>query len=393
MPSQNNPDLDSESAKEGSLADQPFVSHLIELRDRLLRVVLVMLVLFVAAMFFYDTIYTFFSTVIKEITGAKLTVIDPLSPVMLMIKISFTASFFVSMPYILYQLWSFVAPGLYQHERRLVVPLLVSSVVLFYFGVAFARFVALPLMFRFIAGLVPADAAMAPDIMLYFDRVIKLLFAFGIAFEVPVATIIIVWAGLTTPEKLQEKRPYIIVGVFVVAMFLTPPDAWSQVLLAVPMWLLFELGVILSRMYSKSEPGQQDEENTIAPFREPDEEGDGPPGAGPASHVAAAGKVSGSAVADGGQSSETDADAHYPEDYKPLTEEELDAELDRFDEEMEALDRLDEEQSDTEQDGPGSAPGSVRAEADESKPDDPQADDSKLEESKPDETKPDEPKT
>ncbi len=345
MSSQNNPDLDSETGSEGSLADQSFVSHLVELRDRLLRVVLVMLVLFIIAMFFYDAIYTFFSTVIKEITGAKLTVIDPLSPVMLMIKISFTASFFVSMPYILYQLWSFVAPGLYQHERRLVVPLLVSSVVLFYFGVAFARFVALPLMFKFIAGLVPADAAMAPDIMLYFDRVIKLLFAFGIAFEVPVATIIIVWAGLTTPEKLQEKRPYIIVGVFVVAMFLTPPDAWSQVLLAVPMWLLFELGVVLSRMYSGNKEQQEDEENTITPFREPDDE---PPAGGPASTgiVAGAGKVSGSAGAEDTGQGEDDsaAETQYPQDYRPLTEEELDAELDRFDEEMEALDKLEDEQ-------------------------------------------------
>jgi len=340
MSQQNSTDEPTESAEENT-----FISHLLELRDRLLRVVLVMLVFFVIAMIFSNQIYSFFSSIVTSLTPHKLLVTDPLSPILLIIKIGFVTAFFFSMPYILYQIWGFIAPGLYKHERRLAVPLMASSIFLFYFGVAFARFIVLPLMFAFIFKWTPADAEVRPEIMIFMDRVLKLLFAFGFAFEVPVATFLVIWAGLTTPEKLIEKRPYIIVGAFVLAMILTPPDIYSQVFLAIPMWLLFELGIVIARIYTKKRKAEEDSEADDL-----DEDDADQPNTVKATEstskssvkTGAGGKQAGGVAA---QSDTGNIEDSYPDDYKPLSDEELDAELDRFDKEMDELDKQDEEEN------------------------------------------------
>jgi sec-independent protein translocase protein TatC len=171
-------------------------------------------------------------------------------------KLALVLSIFAAMPYILYQMWGFVAPALYKHERRLILPLLISSTLLFYSGMAFAYFVVFPLMFSFFIAVAPEGVAVMTDISEYLDFVLKIFFAFGVAFEVPIATILIVWTGMTTPENLAEKRPYIIVAAFIIGMLLTPPDVISQTLLALPMWLLFEAGLWASRYFLK----QRDEE-------------------------------------------------------------------------------------------------------------------------------------
>jgi sec-independent protein translocase protein TatC len=173
------------------------------------------------------------------------------SPFLVPFKLVLMLSVLLAVPYLLHQIWGFVAPGLYRHEKRLAGPLLVSSVALFYFGVAFAYFVIFPILFRFFISIAPAGVAVMTDIGQYLDFIIAIFFAFGIAFEVPVATFLLILAGVTTPDALAKKRPYIIIGAFVVGMLLTPPDVISQSLLAVPMWLLFELGLLLSRIFLK----------------------------------------------------------------------------------------------------------------------------------------------
>ena len=176
-------------------------------------------------------------------------------------KLALVLSIFAAMPYILYQMWAFIAPALYQHERRLVLPLLVSSSLLFYAGMAFAYFVVFPLMFSFFIAVAPEGVAVMTDISEYLDFVLKIFFAFGIAFEVPIATILLVWTGMTTPDSLAEKRPYIIVGAFIIGMLLTPPDVISQTLLALPMWLLFEAGLWASRYLLKQREEEAVEDN------------------------------------------------------------------------------------------------------------------------------------
>lgn len=241
--------------------EQPFLSHLIELRDRLLRVVLCVLVIFLAAAPFANEIYTFLSVpLLKHLPeNSTMIAIDVASPFFTPFKLALVASVFAAIPVILYQFWAFVAPGLYHHEKRLVFPLLVGSTLLFYTGIAFAYFVVFPLVFGFLTAAAPAGVAVMTDISKYLDFVLTLFFAFGMAFEVPIFTILLVWTGITTPASLSEKRPYVIVGAFIVGMFLTPPDAISQTLLAVPIWLLFESGLLLSRLFagkSEREPEQ-----------------------------------------------------------------------------------------------------------------------------------------
>ena len=174
--------------------------------------------------------------------------IDVISPFLTPLKLSLVLALFIAMPWVLYQLWAFVAPGLYRNEKRLVMPLLVSSTLLFYAGMAFAYFVILPIFFAFITSTAPEGVAVMTDINLYLNFVLTLFFAFGVAFEVPVATILLTLIGVTTPDALAAKRPYIIVAAFVIGMLLTPPDVISQTLLAIPMWLLFEVGVLFSRI-------------------------------------------------------------------------------------------------------------------------------------------------
>jgi sec-independent protein translocase protein TatC len=233
--------------------EQPFVAHLIELRDRILRIVAVVLVAFLLMAPFANYIYTALAGPLLAHLPASssMIAIDVASPFLTPFKLTLVLALFLTIPWSLYQIWAFVAPGLYKHEQRLVMPLLVSSTLLFYAGMAFAYFVVFPLVFGFLIGVAPEGVEVMTDISRYLDFVLTIFFAFGLAFEVPVATVLLVMIGATTPEALREKRPYIIVGAFVMGMLLTPPDMISQTLLAIPIWLLFEVGVFASRYMLK----------------------------------------------------------------------------------------------------------------------------------------------
>lgn len=233
--------------------EKPFISHLLELRTRLLWMIAGVLLIFAGLAPFSNQIYTTLAGPLLAHLPASSTMIaiDVISPFLTPLKLSLILALFIAMPWVLYQIWAFVAPGLYQSEKRLAMPLLISSTLLFYCGMAFAYYVILPIFFAFLTGTAPQGVAVMTDINLYLDFVLTLFFAFGIAFEVPVATILLVMAGITTPQALAAKRPYVIVGAFVIGMFLTPPDVISQTLLAMPMWLLFEVGVFLSRMMAR----------------------------------------------------------------------------------------------------------------------------------------------
>jgi sec-independent protein translocase protein TatC len=232
--------------------EQPFLSHLFELRDRLLRIVMVVGVIFVVLFYFANDLYTLLADpLLRYLPSGKMQAIDVITPIFTPLKLALVTSIFIGMPFILFQIWRFVAPGLYEHEKRLAFPLIVSSILLFYAGMAFAYFVVFPLVFEFLTQFVPAGVEMATDIARYLDFVLKMFFAFGIAFEVPIATILVIAAGMTTPDKLAKKRPYIIVGAFTLGMLLTPPDIISQVMLALPMWLLFEAGILAAKIMLK----------------------------------------------------------------------------------------------------------------------------------------------
>ncbi len=243
-----------------------FIGHLIELRDRLLRSVLVILFVFLFAFPFANDIYHYLSLPVVENMGegASMIATGVISPFLTPIKLAFIVSIFIAFPYLIFEAWAFIAPGLYKHEKKLALPLIVSSAILFYIGIAFAYFIVLPNVFTFMMSMAIEGVEHAPDITYYLDFTLKLFFAFGIAFEVPIATILLVLAGITTPQSLAEKRPYIIVGAFVFGMLLTPPDPASQVMLAIPMWLLFEVGLILSRLIKKNRP----EEDAYNPMTE-----------------------------------------------------------------------------------------------------------------------------
>ena len=232
--------------------EQPFVSHLIELRDRLLRVVLAVIVIFLGLTPFANWLFTRLAgpLMVHLPEGSSMVAIDVASPFFTPFKLALVVSIFIAMPYILYQLWAFVAPGLYLHERKRAVPLLVSSTALFYLGAAFAYFIVFPLVFGFLTHTAPQGVEVMTDISRYLDFVLTLFFAFGVAFEVPVAVVLLVWTGAVEPQSLKEKRAYVIVGAFVIGMMLTPPDIISQTLLALPMWLLFEVGVFLGERFA-----------------------------------------------------------------------------------------------------------------------------------------------
>ncbi|MCV6639180.1 twin-arginine translocase subunit TatC [Candidatus Albibeggiatoa sp. nov. NOAA] len=232
--------------------EMPFLSHLVELRDRLLRIVMVVIGVFAVLTMYpgLDEIFTFFSApLLNELPeNTQMIATSPISPFFTPVKLGLMLAIFITIPWSLYQIWGFIAPGLYTHEKYLVTPLLISSTVLFYLGMAFAYFVVFPLVFEFMVNATPTGVSMMTDISSYLDFVLKLFFAFGVAFEVPVATFLLIWTGATTPESLSEKRPYIIVGAFVIAMLMTPPDIISQTLLAVPVLILFEVGLIFSKI-------------------------------------------------------------------------------------------------------------------------------------------------
>ena len=247
-------------------AEAPLVSHLIEMRDRLLRVVIAVLLIFCGIFYFANDFYNIVATPLLEYMpeGTSMISTKPAGTFFTPMKLALVLSIFAAMPYILYQMWGFIAPALYRHERKLVLPLLVSSSLLFYAGMAFAYYAVFPLMFKFFIAVAPEGVAVMTDISEYLDFVLKIFFAFGIAFEVPIATILLVWTGMATPESLAEKRPYIIVGAFVVGMLLTPPDIISQTLLALPMWVLFELGLWSSRYFLKQrEEGEDEDEDEL----------------------------------------------------------------------------------------------------------------------------------
>lgn len=230
---------------------QPLISHLIELRKRLLNCIIAVFVIFLALIYFANDIYQLIAApLIRQMpVGASMIATDVASPFFTPIKLTVIVSVFFAVPVILYQVWAFIAPALYRHERKLVMPLLFSSSLLFYVGVAFAYFIVFPLAFGFFAKTAPQGVQIATDISNYLDFVMAIFLAFGVAFEVPIAIVLLCWTGLTTPDDLRKKRPYILVGAFVVGMLLTPPDVFSQTLLAIPMYCLFEVGVFFSRYY------------------------------------------------------------------------------------------------------------------------------------------------
>ena len=298
--------------QENPQAEMGFISHLIELRDRLLRGVIVVGIAFAAMFPFANDIYTFLAApLMKHLPeGSSMIAIDVASPFLAPFKLVMMLSVVLTIPYLLHQLWSFIAPGLYQHEKKLALPLLVSSVVLFYVGMAFAYFVVFPLVFGFFTSVTPDGVSVMTDINRYLDFVLMMFLAFGIAFEVPVATVLIVSVGITTPEKLVKMRPYIIVAAFVIGMLLTPPDVVSQVLLAIPMWVLFEAGLWASRYIRTHNPEAEDDESQTA--------------------SAAAAAAGGAAGATMSSTEQAIADALIEEEHhwKPMTDEEMENELD-----------------------------------------------------------------
>lgn len=230
---------------------QPLITHLIELRKRLLNCIVAVLLIFLALIYFANDIYHLVAApLIKQMPqGATMIATDVASPFFTPIKLTFMVSFDLIRACHFVPGWAFIAPALYKHERRLVVPLLVSSSLLFYIGMAFAYFVVFPLAFGFLTHTAPEGVQVSTDIASYLSFVMALFMAFGVAFEVPVAIVLLCWMGITTPEDLRKKRPYILVGAFIVGMLLTPPDVFSQTLLAIPMYCLFEIGVFCSRFY------------------------------------------------------------------------------------------------------------------------------------------------
>jgi len=235
---------------EEELAEGTLLSHLIELRSRLLMIAVAVLVAFIILLPFSRDIFTLVSEPLREVLpGNAMIATAVASPLLTPFKLTFFAALFLVMPVVLFQVWNFIAPGLYKNEKRFAIPLLATSIVLFYLGIAFAYFVVFPLIFGFFTSIAPEGVEVQTDITQFLDFITTIVFAFGIAFEVPVATVLIVWAGLTNIEKLAKARPYVFLMAFIAGMFLTPPDVISQSLLAVPVYLLYELGIIMSKVF------------------------------------------------------------------------------------------------------------------------------------------------
>jgi sec-independent protein translocase protein TatC len=295
---------DVQSDENSNKGEMNFLSHLLELRDRLLRIMLVVIAIFLSLFYFANDIYTYLAGPLTSHLpeGSMMIATGVASTFLIPFKLTLILSVFTAMPFILYQVWGFVAPGLYRHERKIAIPVLMASSFLFYLGMFFAYYVVFPLVFNFFASATPESITYTPDIGSYLDIVLTLFFAFGVAFEVPIATVLLVWSGTTTADKLAAKRPYVVLGAFVIGMLLTPPDVISQTLLALPMWVLFEIGILFARIYipKKSDEESRTTESTDANKQQKDD-----------------------AVSD----------------YKPMNEEELEAEFNRVDKEMKDLDR------------------------------------------------------
>jgi sec-independent protein translocase protein TatC len=335
-----------------------FVTHLVELRDRLLRMVIAVGVVFLVLAPFAKDIYAIFAKPLTDTLpdGVNMLIIGVAAPLLVPYKLTLMVAFLVALPYVFYQMWQFVAPGLYKHEKRLVFPLLSSSVGLFYLGVAFAYFVLLPMMFIVLPMFTPENTTYSPDIGSYFDFVMMMFIAFGFSFEMPIATILLISTGTTTAESLAKKRPYVIVGAFVVGMILTPPDVISQILLAVPMWLLFEAGLLLSQFFNQrvkeagtaiEERKQAEREASDAAAAGTDSSNNTVASIGGAAAAATVADQANALWSDSDSSSDqTDSDLEDDtgymdadtakayqdfEDYHPLSDDELDAELEAID--------------------------------------------------------------
>lgn len=290
--------------------EQPFMAHLIELRDRVLRIVMVVLAIFMVLFFFANDLYHIVAEPLLEQLpeGSTMIATGVAAPFLTPFKLSLVASIFIAIPFIFYQFWTFVAPGLYNHEKRLALPLLASSIILFYGGILFSFYIVFPLMFAFFTATTPEGVAMMTDISQYLDFILKMFFAFGIAFEVPIVTIVLTLTGATNADKLAEKRPYVIVGSFVVGMLLTPPDIISQTLLAIPVWLLFELGIVFSRIIGNRKAREEAASDTKSNDNVE--------------------KSNNTSSTEEQSSSTTSSDADDEPRYKPMTDEEMEAELD-----------------------------------------------------------------
>jgi sec-independent protein translocase protein TatC len=241
------------------LAEGTLISHLLELRDRLIRCCIAVAVAFVPCMSYAREIFSIVSKPLldKLPHGNTFIAIQVMSTFLTPFKLAFFVAVLIAMPYVLYQLWAFVAPGLYRHEKRFAIPLLGSSILLFYVGIAFAYFFVFPVMFGFLTSTAPPGVAVMPDISSYLDLVVKMLFAFGVAFEVPIAVVLLVITGIVRLEKLKSNRGYVLLGSFVVAAFITPPDAVSQTIMAVPLYFLYEGGLLMAGIMSKGRPQSQ----------------------------------------------------------------------------------------------------------------------------------------
>lgn len=237
-------------------AEGTLLSHLVELRNRLVWSLLAILAVFLALVPFANEVYAIIAKPLRDVLpqGMNMIATEVASPFLTPLKFTLAAAITLTIPFLLYQLWAFVAPGLYRHEKRMVVPLVASSVLLFYAGMAFAYFVVFPAVFKLLVGVLPPGVQMMTDIKAYLDFVFSMFFAFGVAFEVPVAVVILTLVGVVNPESLAEKRPYVFLGCFVVAAVLTPPDVASQVMLALPMYFLFEVGLYVARRIRRVRP-------------------------------------------------------------------------------------------------------------------------------------------
>jgi len=235
--------------------EMTFVQHLVELRDILLRSVIAILVIFISIFPFANEVYSFIAAPIINVLpqGSNIIAIGVISPFLTPLKMALIMAVYLAMPYLLYQVWKFIAPALYKHERQMIVPLVVSSTILFYAGLLFSFYIVFPVIFGFLSSIGPSIVDFTPDIQYYLDFVLKVSFAFGIAFEVPIATILLIMFGITSIETLKKNRPYVVIGAFVLGMLLTPPDIISQTLIAIPMWLLFEAGLIFAPLFVRKE--------------------------------------------------------------------------------------------------------------------------------------------
>ena len=246
--------------------DQPLISHLLELRQRLMRVLLVIFVLFLGLFYYSQELYTYVSAPLTAFLpeGTSMIATDVTSPFFTPFKLAMVAAVVLAMPFILQQIWAFVSPGLYAKEKRFAVPLITSSIVLFYGGIAFAYYVVFPIIFGFFTSVAPENVDVMTDISSYLNFVLKIFLAFGVVFEIPIATLLLIWSGATTAQSLSEKRAYVLVGCFVIGMLLTPPDIISQSLLAIPMWMLFELGILMGRLLPRSTEESVEEDASAA---------------------------------------------------------------------------------------------------------------------------------